>query len=137
MRTIPNLAAVLAAIAIASPAVSSAEAPQQPEAAARSSVPEPGDPEARRQMLNAQQAQAARAQVEANSASEARHDAAAALNEMAIQRSDALYSDALTRNSEARQDYRAERKEWERTNPYCWDGDAAKCPADPVAPPAY
>jgi hypothetical protein len=56
---------------------------------------------------------------------------------MAIQRSDALYSDALTRNSEARLDYRAERKEWERTNPYCWDGDAAKCPADPVAPPAY
>lgn len=136
MRPIREFApalAVAAALVTALPVPSQAR--DQAEKPA-SSAPEPGDPEARRQMLNARQAQAARQQVEANRASQAHHEAAVALNGMAQERNDALYSDALTANAQARQQYRETRKQWERTNPYCWNGDATKCPADPVPPPS-
>jgi len=127
-RFTPHFAAACAVTlgALVAPAASFAQGP----APAASSQ----DAEARRQTLNAEQAAAARAQVEANSASAARHDTAVALNDMQSQRDGDRYADALVRHDTAQQDYRQNRAEWERRNPYCWNGDAARCPADPLAP---
>lgn len=129
MRPIPRLATAFAALILVAPATVFAQAGQPVANAA-----EQGNPEARRQMLNAEQAAAARAQVESNAASQAHHDTAVAINDMAAQRDGARYADTLARHDAAEQDYSQTRKQWERSNPYCWKGDAAKCPADPVAP---
>ncbi|WP_159981849.1 MULTISPECIES: hypothetical protein [unclassified Novosphingobium] len=129
MRPIPRLATAFAALVLIAPAATFAQ-----EQHTATDIPESANPEARRQTLNAEQAAAARAQVKANAASEAHHDTAVALNHMQTQRNDALYADALARHDAAEQDYSQNRKQWERTNPYCWKGDAVKCPADPEAP---
>ncbi|WP_404482227.1 hypothetical protein [Novosphingobium sp. BL-52-GroH] len=140
MRTLPrlmfDLSAAFAVCALATPAATFAQAgaPADEPAAATGDAGDAGDAAARRQMLNAEQAAAARAQVEANRASEDHHDTAVALNEMQSEREGARYADALARHDEAEQAYRQDRTQWERRNPYCWNGDAARCPADPTLP---
>lgn len=132
MRKFHSLAAI-AALSMAMPALAAPQkaAPQQDKAAA--SVPEAGDPEARRRMLNAEQAAAAQQQVQANEASQDQHDTAVALNAMQSDRDAARYAATLDRHDAAEQVYHADRKQWEVKNPACWNGDAAKCPADPQA----
>jgi hypothetical protein len=125
MRTKPlgplSLALTAGLMALATPAI----------AQDTSSVPEANNPEARREMLNASQAQKAERQVEANENSQAEHDIAVGMNAMENEHNAIAYDDALNRHDAQEQAYRAARKDWERKNPACWDGDAAKCPADP------
>ncbi|WP_285017127.1 hypothetical protein [Novosphingobium sp. fls2-241-R2A-195] len=130
MRHIPKLAAA-AAIALTVPHFASAQDTTERPAA---SAPEAGDPEAKRRMLNAEQAAAAQEQLARNEASRSQHDAAVALNDMKTARDAAAYDATLDRHDAAEQDYRTDRKQWEVRNPACWNGNAAKCPADPQAP---
>lgn len=129
-----RLIAPAALFAIALPAVAQEPAPQREYPAPASSVPEPGDPVARRERLNSEEAAAAQAQVAGNEASAAQHQVAVSLNAMQESHDDAAYAAALAHHDLAEREYRAQRREWERTNPACWKGDAIRCPADPTAP---
>ncbi|MFS0848152.1 hypothetical protein AB3M93_01625 [Novosphingobium panipatense] len=137
MRPIPSLAATLAALALTVPATAqepTARTTAQTVDAPASSRPEPGNPEEKRRILNAQQAEAAQRQVAANSASEAQHEAAVALNEMKVRRDTQAYANTLQAHDEAVGAYRASRDQWEVRTKACWDGDAVKCPPEPAVP---
>jgi hypothetical protein len=121
MRPLSLTFAALAALTLATPAIA-----QDP-----SSAPEPAQPEVRREMLNTSQAQKAERQTRANDASQAEHDVAVGINAMEREHNAVAYDEALRQHDAQEQAYRAERKEWERKNPACWDGDAAKCPPAP------
>lgn len=128
MRPIHRILA-LAALASAMPTI--AFATEQHTAA---STPEPGNPEARRERLNERQAAVARQQLADNAASQQRHDAAVASAQMQSDRQTSAYADTLRQHDTAVETYRSDRKEWERTNPACWNGSAAECPAEPPVP---
>ncbi len=57
------------------------------------------------------------------------------MNRMEAEHNALAYDETLRAHDAQEQAYRAERKEWEHKNPYCWKGNAAKCPADPAGPP--
>lgn len=130
MRKLAPKIAAAAAVAFMLPSAVIAGDTGKPAA----SAPEPGNPEARRQMLNAREAAAAQEQLARNEASRSQYDAALALNDMKTARDAAAYDATLDRHDAAEQDYRADRKQWEVRNPACWNGNAVKCPADPQAP---
>lgn len=126
MRRIPCILA-LAVMASAAPAVSAA--PQ--DAQAVSSIPEPGNPEAARRMLNAEEAERARQQAADNVARMQRYDAQLVGNELEAEHNANVYTRELAQHEAAVDMYRAERKQWEVRNPACWKGNAIKCPAEP------
>ncbi|WP_232494740.1 hypothetical protein [Novosphingobium kaempferiae] len=128
MRPIHRIMAV-AALASAIPTIAVAADRQ-----AASSIPEPGNPEARRERFNEQQAAVARQQLADNAASQQRYEAAVASAQMQADRQDSAYADTLRQHDTAVDTYRSDRKEWERTNPACWNGSAAECPAEPPVP---
>lgn len=129
MRRIPCILA-LAVLAPAAPALSAA--PQ--DAQAISSMPEAGDPEAARRMLNAEQADRARQQAADNVARAQRYDAQLVGNELEAEHNASVYERTLQQHDLAVDNYRADRKQWEVRNPACWKGNAVKCPAEPPVP---
>ncbi|EZP80440.1 hypothetical protein BV97_03527 [Novosphingobium resinovorum] len=78
MRKLAPKIAAAAAVAFMLPSAVMAGDTGKPAA----SAPEPGNPEARRQMLNAREAAAAQEQLARNEASRSQYDAALALNDM-------------------------------------------------------
>lgn len=124
MRLNPTITATLAALALGS--ATAAIAQEQPAA----SAPEADNAEVRREMLNTSQAQKAERQTRANDASQAEHDVAVGINAMETEHNAVAYDQALRTHDAQEEAYRANRKEWERKNPACWNGDAKKCPAE-------
>lgn len=97
-------------------------------------MPEAGDPEAARRMLNAEQAHRARQQAAANVARAQRYDAQLVGNELEAEHNASVYERTLQQHDLAVDNYRADRKQWEVRNPACWKGNAVKCPAEPPVP---
>lgn len=129
MRTPAMLVISLAALAAATPTVSFA----QSDEVAAPSAPEPDDPVARREMLNARQAAKAQSQLAADARNQAEYDTTVAADKAEVHQEKTAYHQSLREYQQAQRDYRAARAAWEQANPYCRKGDPVRCPPDPDA----
>ncbi|KQM18787.1 hypothetical protein ASE49_06475 [Novosphingobium sp. Leaf2] len=127
MRTTALFAISLAGLVATSPAVSFA----QSDEVAAPSAPEPGDPVAKREILNARQAERAQRQLAQDARNQAAYDATVATDHAEVHQQRAAYHQSLREYQRAQSDYRAARAAWEQANPYCRKGDPVRCPPDP------